>query len=79
MDQVYLDNVKSTNNNKKWVDIDKRGSLHTLECKEAVEKFVIFSGHECLDLHLKRMKRINSGISVFCNQNSIMNSEHLFQ
>ena len=32
---MYLNNVKSTNSNKKWVDIDIRGrSQHTLECKE---------------------------------------------
>jgi hypothetical protein len=37
---VYLDYVKSTNSNKKWVDIDiSDKSLHALECKEAVAKF----------------------------------------
>ena len=47
MDQVYLDNVKSTSSNQKWVDIDVRGrSLHTLDCKEAVAKLRIFSEHE---------------------------------
>ena len=45
----HLDNVKSTNSNKKWVDIDIRGrSLHTLERKETAAKFRIFSGHDSL-------------------------------
>ena len=50
MDQIYLDNVKSTNSNTKWVNIDEisgRG-LHTLECEEVIAKFRIFSGHDCL-------------------------------
>jgi len=47
MDQMYLDNVKSTNSNKRWVHIDIRGrSLLTLERKEDVAKFRIFSGHD---------------------------------
>ena len=54
MDQVYFDNAKSTNSKKKWIDNYIRGrSLHTLECKEAVAKFRIFSGLDCLALHLK--------------------------
>ena len=56
MDQVYLYNVISINSNRKWVDIDIRGrSLHTLEHKEAVAEFRIFSGQDCLAHHLKRM------------------------
>ena len=42
MDQMYLDNVKLTDSNKKWVNIDIRGtSLHTLKHKEAVVNFTI--------------------------------------
>ena len=74
MDQVHLDNVKSTNSNRKLGDIDIRGrSLHTLERKEAVEKFIIFSDHNCLAHHLKRMNLIDPDICVLCNKNSIMN------
>ena len=63
MDQIYLDNVKSTNSNKKWVHITIRsGSLHTLEHKEAVAKLGIFNGHDCLMHHLKRMNLIDSVI-----------------
>ena len=79
MDQVYLENVKSTNTNKKWVDIDVRGrSLHRLKCKEGVAKFSIFGGHDCLVHHLKIMNPIDSDTCVLCNQNSTMNSEHLY-
>jgi hypothetical protein len=53
--------------------------LYTLEGKEAVAKFRIFSGHDCLARHLKRMNLIGLDICVLCNQNSIMNSDHLFQ
>ena len=63
MDQVYLDNVNSTNSNKKWVDIDVSGrSLYTLEHKMAVAKFRIFSAQDCLTHHLMRMNLIDSNI-----------------
>ena len=49
---MYLDNVNSTNSNRS-VDIDiSSRSLHTLEHKEAVAKFRIFSGHDCIAPHL---------------------------
>ena len=58
---MYLDNIKPTNSNKKWIDIDIKGrSLHTLVLKEAVAKFRIFSGHDCLGHRLKRMNLIDS-------------------
>jgi hypothetical protein len=77
MVQVYLDNVKLNNRNKKWVDIDIRGrSLHTLELKEAVARIRIFSGHSC---HHKRMNLTDSDICVFCNPNSVRNFENLSQ
>ena len=63
-----------------WIDIDIRGrSLHMLERKKVFAKFRIFSGHDCLAHHPKRMNLIDSDICVFCNKNFIMNSEHLFQ
>ena len=72
--------VKSTYSNKKWVDIDIGGrSLDSLEHKEALAKLRIFSGHNCLAHHFKRMDLIESDICVLCNQNSIMNLKHLFQ
>ena len=80
MDHVYMDSVKSTNNYKKWlvIDISSR-SLLTLKRKEVVAKFRIFSEYNCLAHHLKRMNVIDSDICVLCNQNSIINSEHLLQ
>ena len=74
-------NFKSTNSNRKWEDIDINGrSLHTLERKGAVAKFTIpiFSEYDCLTHPLMRTNLIESHIYVLCNQNSIMNSEHLF-
>jgi hypothetical protein len=67
-----VDNVKSTNSNKKWIDIDI--SMHTLECKEAVTKFKILGRHEYLAHHFKRMNLIDLDICFLCNQNPIMNS-----
>ena len=77
MNQVFLDNVKATNSNKKWVDIDIKGrSLHILERKEVLTKFRIFSEYDyLLAHHLKKMNLIDSDICIFCNQNSIRNSE----
>ena len=48
VDKVYLDNLKSTNSNKKkkWVDIHI--SKNTLKCKDDVAKFRIFSGHDII-------------------------------
>ena len=40
---------------------------------------MVFSGFDCLARHLKRMNLTDSDICVLCNQNSTMNSEHLFQ
>ena len=79
LDQVYLDYVKSTDSNKKWIDVDIIGrSLHTLERKYSVAKFRLFSGHDCFAHNFKGMNIIGPDICVFCNQTSIMNSELLF-
>ena len=78
MDEVYLGNDKSTNGN--WVDIDISGrTLHALEREEAIAKFRILSRFDFLGHHLKGMNLTDSHIYVFCNQNSILNSEYLFQ
>ena len=64
----------------KRVDSDIRGrSLNTLELKEAIAKFRIFSEYDCFAHYLKRINLIDSKITVLCSLNSIMNSEHLFQ
>ena len=69
MDQVYLDNVKSTESNKKWAHIDIRGrNPNTLEHKEAVAKFRLFIGYDGLAHHHKTMNLTDHpDVRFLCN------------
>ena len=62
---------------EEWIDTVIRGrSLHTLEHKEAVAKFRIFSVHNCLVHHLKRMNLNKTWVDIDIRGRSLHTLEH---
>ena len=80
IDQSHLQAIKTTYKDKKWINIVKENrTLCYLVCKEAVAKFRILTGHNCLAQHLHRIKVLDTDSCTLCNQDVVLNADHLLK